>query len=127
MMIFGAFDIDGTGQVSAEELTFLEDNVANRAAARDEMLGLEQSGVKRHEKILQSRGRQRRAARRQAFRDFLLHLERLFGNVLRGWRRCLDPTGSMVVKRTQFLKACKDIDFQGDRRFVWKELDKDDS
>merc|ERR1719265_1868268 len=63
-MLFSAFDLDNTGQISAEELMCLEDNVMNREAMREAIqLGQDPVESKQHnKKVLQSRGKKRRLA-----------------------------------------------------------------
>mmetsp|Transcript_47752 Transcript_47752/g.153760 ORF Transcript_47752/g.153760 Transcript_47752/m.153760 type:complete len:734 (+) Transcript_47752:239-2440(+) len=62
-----------------------------------------------------------------ALNDFKLMLRRQYGPLFRAWRRVLDQDGSMTLQRAELFKVCRQINWTGNMRTLWKALDNDGS
>lgn len=61
---------------------------------------------------------------RVVFREFLGHVTRRFGNVVRAWF-VLDRMENMRLGQRQFHRGCEEIHFKGDVQALWQYLDAD--
>jgi Ca2+-binding EF-hand superfamily protein len=59
--------------------------------------------------------------------DFLIFLERRFGNRTRAWRLALDADGNGKLSWVELCQVLRSLGFEGDPRSLWADLDKDNS
>lgn len=58
---------------------------------------------------------------------FKVFLVQRHGNLIRAWRKELDPDEEDSVQFTEFCQACRQMGFQGNLKALWLSLDRDDS
>jgi len=58
-------------------------------------------------------------------KDFRHFIRNSFGPTYHAWRRALDPAGTMQVPRADLFKLCRQMNWKGDIRALWKALDFD--
>jgi len=58
---------------------------------------------------------------------FKLFLSQRCGNLVRAWRRELDPDDDGKLQFTEFCKQCRQLGFQGNLKSLWLSLDKADT
>jgi len=114
-MLYLSIDTDGCGHISLGKLKWFQ--IDKKRLKRKE------EAKARHAKVNDKKIAQQHAAR-ATLQDFKQHLLSHFGNYLRAWRRCIDPEGMMVAQKKQIFKACRDIDWEGDMRLLWKAMDE---
>lgn len=117
-LLFSALDVDDNQRVGPGKMRWLD--------LEKRRLHRKQEAKKRSAKDNAKRIERRKKARIlvQEFRNFLLHR---YGDYLRAWRVALNPSGSLTLRKTQFLKACARLGWQASAHLIWETLDKDDS
>lgn len=78
------------------------------------------------EKILERQAKDRKEADAM-LANFCGFLVRSHGNLVRAWRRVMDPDGDGKLQFTEFCARCRDISFQGNLKALWLALDDDDT
>lgn len=64
-----------------------------------------------------------KVASQNALIDFKAYLLRLFGCTYHAWRRALDMDGTMNIRRVGLFESCRQLNWKGDVRALWKALD----
>mmetsp|Transcript_30387 Transcript_30387/g.87048 ORF Transcript_30387/g.87048 Transcript_30387/m.87048 type:complete len:674 (-) Transcript_30387:83-2104(-) len=115
---FSALDVDGDRHVGPQNMRWLD--LEKRRLHRKT-----EAKKKSEKETVRRLGRQKKAKILvQEFRSFLLQR---YGDYLRAWRVGLNPSGSMNLRKTQFLKSCAKLGWQAASHLIWESLDKDDS
>jgi len=60
----------------------------------------------------------------QARAEFLQHLQRTYGSLIRAWRIDLDPNGRYALTKPMLSKYCRSINWPGTFSVLWKALDQ---
>jgi len=117
-LLFHAIDIEVEGILAARELRWLESEVHRHR-------------VKENARLVATRESMRKSAARQwaqmMLKNFKAFLARGFGPTYHAWRRVLDPDGSMTLPRATLFKICRNLNWKGDVRALWRALDFDNS
>lgn len=117
-LLFKAMDVDNEGILSHWELRWLESDVKRREAkeaAKERFM--KESHAKAAAKL----------ANQTALVDFKIFLRRTFGSTFHAWRRALDIDGTMILQKNELFKTCRQLNWKGDVRALWKALDYDNS
>lgn len=116
--LFEALDIEDEGCVRQRDLRWIDVEVRRR----EMKLSAKQRFMKeRHAKAVAKLACQRA---RTDFKDFL---QRQFGYLYHAWRRVLDQDGTMCLQKVELFKACRQLNWKGDVRALWRALDFDNS
>lgn len=59
--------------------------------------------------------------------EFIRHLERKHGSVIRAWRRVLDADGDGSLSRAEFFLGVRSVGFKGSLEELWRQFDLDGS
>lgn len=116
-VLFEALNFDGDGLIKSHCLRWLgielkrirKKRMAKENAAKKKMPGVSWEALERQ------------------FVDFKEHLRKRYGNgnLVRAWRVAL--SGTMILPKTRFLKACVGMGYAQKAKELWKVLDKDES
>jgi len=117
-VLFSALDTTGDSLIAARDLRWLEAEV-NRNRQKE--------AAKKQALKTQAKRAQNHQAGQMAIIDFKAHLQHQFGSLFRGWRCVLDTQGTMSVQQSDLFRACKQINWRGDCRGLWRALDHDTS
>jgi len=118
-LVWALLDVNGERGVSLKDLKWLETE-ARRGQAKE-------AARKRAMKTAENRAKSKVLCNR-ALVDFKARLRKQYGPPLfRAWRRVLDTDGSMTVQRAELFKVCRDLNWPGNMRWLWKALDHDGS
>jgi Ca2+-binding EF-hand superfamily protein len=118
-IIFFSMDPEGEGCLSASHQLKWVDNEVRRHRQKE--------AAKRRAQRLAEHKAAGTQAMKVALQDFKETLRRNAGSLFKGWRRLLDPDGSMTVQRADLFKVCQKLNWKGDVRSLWKALDHDNS
>jgi len=116
-LLFEALDLDEDGIVRTRDLQPWLGPEAQRFQKKQEARQLAALDQKR-----KAAARQLGWAMVKDFRHFIRHS---FGPTYHAWRRALDPAGTMQVPRADLFKLCRQMNWTGDIRALWKALDFD--
>lgn len=117
-LIFSALDVEANGQLTIEELKWLD---IERTRQIRKMTAKQRSSQ-------ENAWRDRRKKKAQNLtREFRAYLVRKHGSYLRAWRVALSPNDAMTLNKNQFMKACAKMGWQANSTLVWQTLDSDDS
>jgi len=117
-MLFSVMDLEGEGSISPKDMKWLETEI-RRHHQKEE-------AKKRLSKIAEQR-KHGRLACRMALLSFKAALRRQYGQLFRAWRRALDLDGTMTVQKAELFKVCRQLNWKGNVRSLWKALDPDGS
>mmetsp|Transcript_81373 Transcript_81373/g.140933 ORF Transcript_81373/g.140933 Transcript_81373/m.140933 type:complete len:816 (+) Transcript_81373:53-2500(+) len=117
-LLFGALDIDGDGVLSTLQFKWLEIEVRRNK---------QKEVARRKAQRVQEQKAHGKQVCQAALLDFKAMLRKQFGPTFRAWRRVLDSDGSMSVQRADLFKVCRQLNWKGDVRALWKALDHDGS
>lgn len=117
-LLFAALDVDSDGVLSILQFKWLEIEVRRNK---------QKEVAKRKAQKLQEQKAHGKVVCQTALLDFKAMLRKHFGPTFRAWRRVLDTDGSMSVQRADLFKVCRQLNWKGDVRALWKALDHDGS
>eukprot|EP00933_Yihiella_yeosuensis_P042204 TRINITY_DN36752_c0_g1_i1.p1 TRINITY_DN36752_c0_g1~~TRINITY_DN36752_c0_g1_i1.p1 ORF type:complete len:1033 (+),score=228.36 TRINITY_DN36752_c0_g1_i1:229-3327(+) len=118
-LLFDALDASSDGSISVGDMRWLSIELA-----RQKRKALAKSKTQVNSRVFNPADAWRT---QEQFQDFKKYLKRKHGNLVRAWRVDLVTGDSMILPKTQFLKACARLGFSGQGKELWKCLDKDDS
>lgn len=147
--LFQALDTDGSGLIHQGEMALLEEDPVERRKLEQRF----RDGVTSDITTLQAKAKARLSteqrkpwqpltpaqvlamrrsvqARKQkesqeALKEFHTHLLKTYGNIVRAWRRGLDPHGKMSLNKKSLLRYLRTISFQSDGTLLFMRLDAD--
>jgi len=126
-IFFGCLCGDGSEVVSVRDMAYLESDAIKRKGAMDPSFVMMQNAAKAQSKRVRQRKRRLKKGQDNAMREFLKKLRKVSASsLIRGWRRILDQSGNLAISKTELLRGCKKIAFEGDVVALWKHMDVDD-
>lgn len=117
-LIWALMDLSGDGGLAMKDLKWLE--IETRRGQAKEM------ARKKAEKLSEQRAKSKVLCNK-ALCDFKAMLRKQYGPLFRAWRRVLDTDGSMTLQRPELFKVCRELNWDGNMRWLWKALDHDGS
>lgn len=116
--LFNALDSESEGCVTLRSVRWMDADVRRRKI-KEEAKGRSkrEAGAKAMAK----------AASRLALQDFKAFLKRSFASLYHAWRKVLDVDGTMSLQKAELFKACRQLNWKGDVRALWRALDFDSS
>jgi len=127
-IFYGCLSPDGSDKgVSIRDIAYLESKAITRKEAMDPGFVLQQNSAKAAAKRMRQRKQRLQQAQADALDEFLRKVRKAHnGSLIRGWRRVLDANGNLAISKTELLKGCQKIAYNGDVVALWKAMDIDD-
>lgn len=117
-MLYPLLDLERVGSIAASDLKWLEME-ARRCRERED-------AKKKRKKVMEQKANTKNASRK-ALLDFKAFLRSKHGLLFRAWRKSLDLDGTMTLQRAELFKVCRQMNWRGNVRSLWKALDPDGS
>lgn len=149
VILFHALDTDGSGLIHQGEMALLEEDPVERRKLEQQF----RDGVNVDIRAMRAKAKARmdfeqpkpwkpftasqllalrrsvqarkRKLSQEAVIEFHSHLLKTYGNMVRAWRRGLDPKGKMVLDKKQLLQYLRGIGFKSDGALLFMRLDAD--
>lgn len=114
-LLFQTLDINGAGIITYDRFKWFDEQ-------KKYYLRKEEAKAKSQRE--QAKRQKEKEEKSNALKEFKKFLVQKFSSILRAWRK-LDADGSMAIQKHELFKACAEMGWNGDKRSLWKGLDKD--